>query len=291
MSQTFGLLLVVFLALLWLPNISSFLHTYKPTKRLHSFLLSENSGVPLVAATRELGKNSDLLQELRQTQDIFRKCEFIELPCIEHAPGQDYHLLRPTLASKHWDFVVVTSPEAAKVLSSAWDMDRVEPIPVAAVGKATERMLGKLGIPVTFVPSKATAEDLANRLPKPRMSPSILYPASARAKSTLQTVLETRGFEVTRLNTYDTVTAQWSKEQKEKSKEVKVACFASPSSVEGWLQNTMNNREVVAACIGETSALACRNQGWTDDLIYYPESPSLEGWAHSIREALKRIKV
>ena len=118
-----------------------------------------------------------------------------------------------------------------------------------------------------------------------------MYPASARAQTTLQDGLAARGFLVTRLNTYDTVTATWTDEQKEASKKVKIACFASPSSIKGWLSNTDGNKDVLVACIGETSATACRGHDWPESQIFYPDSPGLDGWIDSISEAADNVQV
>jgi uroporphyrinogen-III synthase len=243
----------------------------------------------VIALTREDGKNEKLIKQIQQNSDLDSHLELLELPCIEHASGPDYEILGTTLTSKKWDYVAVTSPEAAKVIASAWDVVRDDPIPVVAVGKATEKALEKYGIPVAFVPSKATAKTLAVELEFKGEGTTILYPASAKAKDTLENGLKARGFEVTRLNTYDTVTANWSDEQKKAAKRVKVACFASPSSINGWLHNTGNNKNIVAACIGETSAQACREHGWKESQIFYPDSPGLEGWVEAIQEAREGI--
>jgi uroporphyrinogen-III synthase len=211
----------------------------------------------------------------------------VELPCIAHASGPDYDQLGPTLQSQKWDYITITSPEAAKVLASAWNNVEKNPLPVIAVGKATEKALQDFDIPVSFVPSKATAVTLAVELDLVSgEGTTVLYPASARAKKTLEDGLASRGFAVTRLNTYDTVTATWTKEQQETSKNVQIACFASPSSIKGWLQNTGNKKDVYAACIGETSATACKEHGWDESRIFFPDAPGLEGWVRAIQDAL-----
>jgi uroporphyrinogen-III synthase len=241
----------------------------------------------VVAMTREDGKNGQLLQEISQDDTLSRQLEMVELPCIAHAAGPDYNELPATLLSKRWDYVAVTSPEAANVLASAWDVVRDNPLPVVAVGKATEKALEKYCIPVTFTASKATAVVMAKELDLVSgEGTTVLYPASARAKTTLQDGLSDRGFDVTRLNTYDTVTATWTQSQIELSQKVKVACFASPSSIKGWLENSGNNKGVYAACIGETSATACREHGWKDSHIFFPDAPGMEGWVHAIRDAM-----
>lgn len=245
--------------------------------------------VPVVVAlTREDGKNVKLIKQIQQESELMSQVELLELPCIEHADGPDYAKLADTLLSKSWDYIAITSPEAARVLSSAWDVVRENPLPVAAVGKATEKSLRDAGIPVSFVPSKATAATLAKELELiSGKGTTLLYPASARAKDTLESGLTARGFDVTRLNTYDTVTADWSDEFKQAASQVQVACFASPSSVKGWLKNTENNNNVLAACIGVTSATACKELGWEESKIFFPEDPGLEGWVESIRYAMK----
>jgi uroporphyrinogen-III synthase len=176
-------------------------------------------------------------------------------------------------------------------LASAWDIVRDNPLPVVAVGAATEKALERFSIAVCFTPSKANAETLVAELELNGPRTSLLYPASARAKKTLQNGLEARGVEVTRLNTYDTVTANWSEDKKKASDEVKIACFASPSSVKGWLQNTNENKDVIAACIGETSATACRNHGWDESKIFFPENPGIDGWVQAIKDAAASIAV
>ena len=247
----------------------------------------------VVTLTREDGKNGKLRKKIKDDNQIENKIDLLELPCIEHAVGPDYDNLSSTLVSRQWDYIAITSPEAANVLASAWDAVRANPPPVVAVGKATEQKLKDSGISVAFVPSKATAATLAKELEliEGEKPTSVLYPASAKAKKTLENDLAARGFDVLRINTYDTVTATWVDEQKESSERVKVACFASPSAVEGWLKNTEQNTRVFAACIGITSASACKEFGWKDDQIFYPEAPGLEGWVGAIREATEAVHV
>lgn len=246
----------------------------------------------IVTLTREDGKNEKLRTMIEEDDDTMNQIVVLEMPCIKHADGPDYESLASTLLSKRWDYVAITSPEAAKVLASAWDAVRNNPLPVVAVGKATEARLRDSDIPVIFVPSKATAKTLAEELEliSGGSSTSVLYPASAKAKNTLQDGLTERGFTVTRLNTYNTVTATWGDDQKEFSDKVQVACFASPSAIKGWLENTKNNTKVFAACIGETSAAACRKSGWDENQIFFPENPSSDGWVKAIHKAIEVSK-
>jgi uroporphyrinogen-III synthase len=243
------------------------------------------SSSPLIALTREEGKNGKLQQALSSFATV-------ELPCIAHADGPDLNSLPEKLRDESWDYVVVTSPEAAKVLAQAWSTipSDCPPPPVVAVGKATQETLERYGIQVCFTPSKATAATLVVELPF-QAPCRVLYPASCKAKTTLQDGLKQRGFDVVRMNTYDTVTASWSDEDKERAKQCRLACFASPSSVNGWLKNTNNNQAVLAVCIGETSARACREKGWSEERIFFPDKPGLEGWVAAVHDATNQLQL
>ncbi|KAL3802550.1 hypothetical protein ACHAWO_002956 [Cyclotella atomus] len=252
----------------------------------------------VVALTREEGKNDKLRRALLSDETLSSSrfsVEIHEIPCIEHADGPDTEMLVPTLTSKQFDYIAITSPEAAKVIASAWvDAGRPDLGVVAAVGKATGEALKEYGIDVGFVPSKATAETLVNELPlsdaaKNEMrATTLLYPASAKARDTLQNGLEERGFSVSRLNTYDTVPATWTAEQLSLAESAQVACFASPSAVKAWLKNTasIDTPRAIAACIGETSATACIKNEWEESNIFYPEKPGVDGWASAVVKAI-----
>jgi uroporphyrinogen-III synthase len=271
----------------------AFLSIYSSQRQDSSRLAAIIQHSPVVVAlTREEGKNDKLAKQIQSDVNLSERITLLDLPCIAHASGPDYDRLGSTLTEQSWDYVAVTSPEAANVLASVWDAVRASgaPLPsVIAVGKATEKVLQKNDISVAFVPSIATAETLAEelKLKSGQSTTTLLYPASARAKTTLQDGLSQRGFEVTRLNTYDTVTATWTESQKNSAKTVQVACFASPSSIKGWLHNTDQNQQVLAACIGITSATACKELGWKDEHIFYPEAPGMEGWINSIQDAME----
>ena len=266
-----------------------------------------------IALTREIGKNDKLRQELEtKTDTSTTMIQWQELPCIAHAPGEDLERLATVLHNQSWNYVAVTSPEAAQVLATQWSINdsvsvsedatlSVVDIPsVVAVGQATKSTLEALGIPVAFCPSKATAETLVKELPLQSSTTSsettttmattmttVLYPASAKAATTLQDGLSARGFAVTRLNTYDTVTATWSEDEQAMAATTQIVCFGSPSSVEGWLVNSQQNRNVLAACIGETSAEACRQNSFSEDQIFCPDKPGISGWALAVMDAMK----
>ncbi|KAI2495988.1 Uroporphyrinogen-III synthase HemD [Fragilaria crotonensis] len=322
-----GRIYVWMLPILWASHVLSFTILPKHDGSIRKPFLLHSSSHPAItiALTREEGNNDKLKKELtsllllnKNDDDASPTTEepttIVELPCIAHADGEDLPRLEETLRQGTFDYIVVTSPEAARVLATAYlavtnthnndgDDDRSDPSTalaaskVAAVGKATRETLEKLGIPVDFCPTKATAQTLVQELPATSVQQdnndrpaTVLYPASARAATTLQDGLEaSKRFVVTRLNTYDTMTAVWTDEQKDLASHVTVVCFGSPSAVEAWLLNSNNNRNVLAACIGETSAAACREFQFPEENIFFPEKPGIPGWAQAVNDALQRL--
>lgn len=277
-----------------------------PTQK--SLASSAGTSVPgetsFVALTREAGNNDKLLKAIQSNFRIQEKIDelhFIELPCIEHVEGPDASSLPVVLATKPFDYVCITSPEAATVFINAYKVaeemhkpsDTISLGRIAVVGKATEQVLTQHGFDVAFVPSKATAKVLAEELPSLQSNEenrltTVLYPASLQAKTNLEEGLQKRGkFLVTRLNTYDTLPAKWTKDQVNLARQCKVACFGSPSAVNGWTKNLDEGNKILAACIGETSAEECRKLKWDQSHIFYPEKPGIEGWADAVAQALQ----
>jgi uroporphyrinogen-III synthase len=122
----------------------------------------------------------------------------------------------PNCPKGAFEYVVVTSPEAAAVLLQGW-REAGQPTLryVASIGKSTSDALRLGGVEVAFEPTKATAGTLAAELPDSLAASSsgqgcrVLYPASVKAATTLQDGLAARGFRVARLDTYSTEPSYW----------------------------------------------------------------------------------
>lgn len=268
-----------------------------------------------IALTRETGKNGKLIETIenhptRKMLENSMKVNIIEMPTIEHADGPDLedfkNLVSDDASLSGFDYVVITSPESAKVFSSCVKPSSDLP-KIAAVGKATKKALLGEGHTVDFVPSKANGETLAEELPpaKEMGLNNVLYPASAKAAETIQENLGKRkdaSFRVQRLNTYDTVPVTLTEEQISLARnDVQIACFGSPSAVDAWLENMDmalgisdlsdeekkkvpgSNGNSVAVCIGTTTANKCLASGrWESNDIYYPAAdPGMTGWVES----------
>jgi uroporphyrinogen-III synthase len=142
-----------------------------------------------------------------------------------------------------------------------------------------------------FVPSVANAETLSAELPLPSdKTCRVLYPASFKARTTLQRGLEERGCEVVRLNTYSTEKVQQvSQQQLEDALACSVVAIASPSALKAWFKIAGQEQAMarVLACIGSTSGNAALALGYSEERVIWSENPGLEGLVNSIEQALE----
>jgi uroporphyrinogen-III synthase len=225
----------------------------------------------------------------------------VELPLVEAVPGEDAATLPDVLKRERWDWVCVTSPEAAKVFLEAYaNAGRPDGVRVAVVGAGTGKVLAKaepttFALEKQFIPSKATAATMVDELPCDQGS-LILYPASKKAATTLQDGLEARGATVVRLNTYSTERVErLDPDDIAAAVCADVVTFGSPSAVRAWVElcgDALYERLAADAralhpayvCIGETSAEACANCELPD--VFYPEFPGIDGWVETVCLAL-----
>ncbi|KAJ1409648.1 uroporphyrinogen-III synthase [Ochromonadaceae sp. CCMP2298] len=228
-----------------------------------------------VGLTRELGANGKLLGLLEDEVECF------EVPCIMFDTGDDIDKLEAAIPAH--DIITITSPQAADVFLNVWMAIGKPAVKVVTVGKGTSKPLIAAGIKPVFEPSDATAVTLARELPA-ELGTSVLYPSSALADNKLVGGLAERGFKVTRLNTYTTVSAvpSWTPEQLTLAKSMDIVTFASPSAIKNWVSAVGVGAKAVV--IGPTSRDAAEKAGFTQ--VYCPaeDSKGLEPWALLIRE-------
>ncbi|GLT71093.1 hypothetical protein SLA2020_431340 [Shorea laevis] len=249
---------------------------------------SASTSSPRVVVTRERGKNGKLIKALAK-----HGINCLELPLVQHTHGPDRDMLSSVISDTAFDWIVITSPEAGSVFLEAWKAAGTPNVNVGVVGAGTAsvfedvKQFSKQSLNVAFAPSKATGKVLASELPKNGKRCRVLYPASAKASNEIEEGLSSRGFEVTRLNTYTTVPVQLVDQVLLKQAlSTPVVAVASPSAVRAWVKLISDSKRWnnSVACIGETTALAAKRLGLQN--VYYPVQPGLEGWVDSIVEAL-----
>lgn len=267
-------------------------------------LLKTMERPPRVAVTRERGKNQALMEAVEQ---LYEFIEVIELPSVATFPLPEAMDLPRILsgakydaddqfadatkgtedsAQNGFDWIAVTSPEAAAFIINAWREARCPALPkLAVVGRATAAAFDTVGVDVSFVPSKATGRTLCAELP-PRDGGTgrVLYATSLKASGDIEQGLREKGYDVMRLNVYTTETAVFDNTMKTLGSKSDIVTFGSPSAVRGWIENIGLNEHMIVACIGETSAKAARKAGFTR--VHFPQQPGLDGWLVAISEAM-----
>ena len=260
----------------------------------------------VVVLTREAGKNEQMRKIVSQPR-FGENVSVLEMPLVESVPGEDAARLRETLETKQFQWIIVTSPEAAKVFTKAWvEAGKPEGLNIGTVGGGTTRALPKqeeMKWARLFTPTKALGEVLAEELPlnlddgdskdSKNSNREVLYPCSKKAAKTIQNGLSSRGFTVTRLNTYSTEqVTDIPKDVLEKAVEANVVTFGSPSAVKAWKSLTLDmleergGKHPTYACIGQTSANACEDCELPD--VWHPENPGMEGWAEGVKLCLEQ---
>ncbi|KAI3522112.1 hypothetical protein L1887_11591 [Cichorium endivia] len=238
-----------------------------------------------VVVTRERGKNDKLITALEK-----HGINSLELPLIQHKQLPDLEKLISLLSTTSFDWIIITSPEAALVFLQAWKAAGTPSVKIAVVGSGTGSIFDETAPSlVAFTPSKATGKVLALELPKTSSERcTVLYPASAKAGNDIEEGLSKRGFHITRLNTYTTEPVQHVDQTiLQQALTATVVAVASPSAVRAWvnLLPEPENWNGSIACIGETTASAARKLGLTS--VYHPSSPGLQGWVDTIFDALR----
>jgi len=243
-----------------------------------------------VLLTREAGKNEKMASGLSK---LGVQC--IELPLIEHSEGPDRHLLPKALKSSAYDWVAISSPEAATVFLEAWNEAGKPNVRIAVVGSGTGEVLNAAGMVPEFTATKATGKVMGAELPMvPGGKATVLYPSSAKASTELQNALTENGYSVTRMNTYNTsAVSNIDPALLKLALTADIVTFGSPSAVKAWVQlaGLEAARARLNVCIGSTSARACDSVGLPEESVLYPESPGIEGWLAKVQEAVQRLQL
>ena len=169
-----------------------------------------------------------------------------------------------TLRTGSFDWVAVTSASTVEAL-----VRHGVTIPsstrVAVVGPATRSAMEAAGYRVDFMPVKSfSAQGMLAEWPESGSADSrVLMPQSAIAEPTLADGLSSRGFSVTPVTAYETTVLPWSSSIRLRAAAgdfdavmLTSASMARAVAAEGVLPGS-----TVVACIGESTASACRDAG------------------------------
>ncbi len=206
------------------------------------------------------------------TRLIALGAEAVILPCIstEFFHDDDTRLrLEAALADADW--LCITSARCADAVARLTDIaaiQRTPPIRVAAVGGATAAAArAQLGV-APFVArggtSRTLGEELLNELAPPPAISKIVVAGAEDGRTDLEDVLIPSGALVTRVNVYRTVPAERSGAALDHVAEnISDVVLASPSAVQGWLNQVSSPGGVRIFTIGPTTTTAVLAAGLT----------------------------
>lgn len=213
-----------------------------------------------VVVTRALDQADELAAMLRE-----RGAEPVLVPLVQMVDVDDEVARLATVRPSEFDWLVVTSPNGAR---SYVQVHSSAPSQVAAVGTATAATLGEHGVSVTLVPGVQRAEGLLSEFPDaPATGGAVLLVQAVDAEPTMADGLEARGWRVTAVTPYRTVTARPTPGEFSAALAADAVLFASGSAASSWVQIFGMSAPPLVVAIGPRTAAATRGFGLKVDLI------------------------
>ncbi|MCE2854196.1 MAG: uroporphyrinogen-III synthase [Ilumatobacteraceae bacterium] len=211
-----------------------------------------------VVVTRAAEQSADLTAALEA-----HGVAVVEMPLIAIDEPEDDGAERDRTLHNFTEFewIVVTSPNGAGRVRPFFDAhgaagDFSELPKVAAVGLATERALGH---PAQLTADPARASVLIEEFPEGRGH--VLVVQGERAGNEVEVGLRAKGWSVTRVNAYRTVTLEPTFEQREDVRTADAVVFASGSAVQAWFDSFGVDTPPVVASIGPVTTRTANDLG------------------------------
>lgn len=187
-------------------------------------------------------------------------------PLIAFQPPRDWVALDAALANlDRFGAVALTSPRAAATLARR--LQARCPVPAWVTGKATAAALGGHVTRVHLVPSSEAgdaAAAVADAIIASGVHPPVLFPCGDRRREVLVTRLEAAGLPVLAVVCYYTVLAGRN-EARSRCTDAGGLIVTSPSVARLLARSIDPTRRPALVALGQTTAMAARQAGWTPD--------------------------
>ncbi|MEO6445964.1 MAG: uroporphyrinogen-III synthase [Gemmatimonadaceae bacterium] len=197
---------------------------------------------------------------------------------------------------EQYDWIACTSRHAVDALAEGCRVAGIAPhllgmLRVAAVGGATASALASLGIPVSVVPERGDAEQLAAALlaTAPGAGARVLFPRAAAARDSLPAALRAAGLLVDDVIAYETLPCEAGAAELASAlsrQEVAVVTLASGSAARAFgalVPADLHSRTRLVS-IGATTSEIARSMGLR--VVDEAESPNVEALARAARRAV-----
>jgi len=211
-----------------------------------------------VVVTRAVEQNADLAAALAE-----HGVTVVEVPLIAIDEPEDDGAERDRTLHGFADFewIVITSPNGAARVRPFLDAhgaagDDTEIPNIAAVGAATERALG---YPTRLTADPARASVLVEDFPEGHGR--VLVVQGERAGDDVEVGLRAKGWNVTRVDAYRTLTLEPTFEQRAEVRSADAVVFASGSAVQAWFDSFGAETPPVVASIGPMTTRVANDLG------------------------------
>jgi uroporphyrinogen III methyltransferase/synthase len=200
----------------------------------------------------------------------------IQLPVIAIADPPDGGLALRVEAARAatYDWVVFTSANAVeRFVGLLRDGRALGEARLAVVGEATARALAAYRLAADLIPDDETAAGLvaamSNALSDGAPAGRVLFVRAAEAREVLAPGLRGKGWEVTEVDAYRTVSVGGiGDDELDAASGADVMTFTSPSTVTHYAELAGSRRPPpVVACIGPVTAQAARHAGFDVDVV------------------------
>ena len=238
-----------------------------------------------IAVTRSAEQASELCTLLQMIG-----FDTLTVPCIklDHINDDVFHRFLQYQPCKD-DWLVFTSPNGVgfffeKLYQSGFDIRRLLPYHIAAIGSATAGKLRKHGIYADAVPEEYTSEALGKLLSDKIKGRAFLM----RAKQTspeLSHILQYAGISVEEVPLYSIRTPDFTADQARRAMQADSYTFLSPSAVHGFtklIQGECSCFHKPVFAIGKVTKAALEEKGFTN--IITARVSTVQGLADTIRE-------
>ncbi|MDP7068585.1 MAG: uroporphyrinogen-III synthase [Acidimicrobiales bacterium] len=216
-----------------------------------------------VVVTRASHQNADLVAAFVEVgADVIAAPAIAIVPPLDGGQPLDDALLR--LGRFTWIAFTSTNAVAALMARAARRgvLKKFSDLKIATVGPTTAaKVVAELKREPNLVPEQHDGSALAEAFPHAGPDDRVLIPMASEGRSDLCRGLEEKGWEVDQVAAYRTVFPSLSSELVERAINADLVTFASPSAVNGHLEQTegvINSKIVV---IGPTTAQECRTNG------------------------------
>lgn len=237
-----------------------------------------------VVITRSIAQNESLRRLLEA-----RGAHVVEVPLIAIAEPEDEGRERDEVLHHfhEFDWIVVTSPNGAERVAPFLSAtlaagDELHLPSIAAVGEATAR---SLGVTTNLTADPARAEVLAEQFPVG--SGRVLVVQGNLADETLSGAIAAKGWSVTRVVAYQTVSLRPTEEMREPALSADVLLLASGSAVTAWFEAFGTSTPHCVVAIGPSTAKVADAVGI--DITAIADEQSLESLLRATERALDSL--